>query len=151
MGMLETKRNMMMNSVASGGLTNLLDGVSYEENKMLDASGNAVSNTTATAYKMVVFDYIETDYLDSYFYNDIFTNPQTQTMYICFYDENKSLVGSRIALVNNNTATEHKKYIQSTTANVKYFRISPRTFGSISVGMFRLNDLANSNINVEVE
>ena len=113
---LETKRNAIMNAIASGQLTNLLADTTWVSG-FLNANGGIDSTGT----RAVVSDYIEIS--GEYFLSISHTsNSISNYMLICYYDENKSFIAPRDYLANSTAGTEIVR-VSHNINNAKYLRV----------------------------
>ena len=129
---LETKRNAIMNAIASGKLTNLIPDNLTWSNGYYNSGGGVTPDTSSTLC-MNESEYIDIDTTQNYRLVIITEDTQNQWAGICEYSSTGTFI-KRETPISNDVHSIRFSYTYK-IRNPK-IRVSLRTYGEVKVGLF---------------
>ena len=145
MSYLETKRNAIMNAIASGQLTNLLANCTWARG-FFDGNGG-ISSAGSTTKEKYENEYIEVDTTDEYVWVLKFPTPQSAWVGYCEYQQDETFVTRRNPISGSNIIST---YVFRWKINNPKIRVSLRTYGNCEIGLYSMQEIYNLIDNSEI-
>ena len=138
MSYLETKRNAIMNAIASGQLTNLLANKTWASGYF--SNNGSIVGASASNKEKYEQEYIEVDTTKNYLIVSKVNNLGTQWWGIATYDS-EGVFKQRTSPITSTSAIEYAIIVWKPT--YPKARVSLRTFGDADIGLYDSEELTD--------